>query len=88
MKTVDLRDQALTVKELLRMASSDSLLILADDDHSYTLEEADEFEKEAAMLGRSERFMKFLEERGKESGSISIEDVEERLNAQGNSRGG
>ena len=88
MKTVDLRDQTLNLQELLRMAQSDSLLILADDDHSYTLEEADEFEKEVAKLGQSERFVAFLKERGKEPGSISLEEVEKRLSAQGSSRRG
>ena len=88
MKTVDLRDQTLNVQELLRMAQSDSLLILADDDHSYTLEEADEFEKEVAQLGQSERFVEFLKERSKEPGSVSLEEVEKRLSTQGSSRGG
>ncbi len=88
MKTVDLRSKALTIQELLRMAQSDSLLILADDDHSYTLEEADEFEKEVAMLGQSVPFVEFLKERSKEPGSVSLKEVERRLNAQGNSERG
>lgn len=79
MKTVDLRNHPLTVQELLRMAQSDPLLIVSDDEHSYTLEEADEFEKEAAQLGQSERFVDFLKERSKEPGSISLEEVEKRL---------
>ena len=82
MKTVDLRGQKLTARELLRMAQSDSLLILADDDHSYTLEEADEFEKEVAMLGQS-RFVEFFKKRSKEPGSVSLEEVEKRLSSQG-----
>ncbi len=45
MKTVDLRDLTFTVQELLRMAQSDPLLILANDDHIYT---ADQFEKQVA----------------------------------------
>lgn len=85
MKTVDLRERNLTAQELLAMARSDSLLILADDEHSYTLEEADQFEKEVAQLGQSERFVEFLKERSKEPGSISLEEVEKRLAAQGDS---
>ena len=83
MKTVDLRSKALTIQELLRMARSDALLILADDHHSYTLKEADEFEKEIAMLGQSERFVEFLKKRSKEPGSVSLEEVEKRLSSQG-----
>ena len=84
MKTIELRDQPLTIRELLCLARSD-WLILADDDHSYTLEEADEIEKEVARLGRSARFGGFLKKRGRELGSISLEEIEERLHSQGDS---
>lgn len=87
MKTIDLRNQPLTIRELLRLAQSDSLLILTDDDHSYTLEEADEFEKEVARLGRSARFEGFLNKRGREPGSVSLEEIEERLRSHGDSGG-
>jgi len=83
MTTVDLREKEMAVRDLLRLAESDSVLIIANNGHGYTLEEADDFEKEVAMLGGSRKFMNFLEERGKEEGTVSLEDIERRLTEKG-----
>lgn len=53
-------------------------------DNQYILEEADAFEKEVAILSKSEKFMKFLEERSKEEGTISIDDMEKKLKLKTN----
>ncbi len=45
----------------------------------YILEEADEFEKEVAMLDESDKFIKFLEKRSKEEATISIDELEKKL---------
>ena len=79
MRTIDLTQQTMNLIDLLRLASQDSLLILSNDGHQYVLEEADEFEREVAMLGRSDKFMKFLEERSKEEATISIDELEKKL---------
>jgi hypothetical protein len=79
MKTIDLTQQKVHIKDLLRLADSESLLILSDDGHQYILEEADAFEKEVALLGGSDKFMKFLEERAKEKSAISIDGLEKKL---------
>ena len=83
MTRVDLREKELAVQDLLRLAESDSVLIIANNGHGYTLEEADDFEKEVAMLGGSRKFMSFLEERGKEEGTVALEDIETRLAEKG-----
>ena len=79
MKTVDLKDQEISFDNLLTLAISDSLLILAGNGHEYILEEADEFEKEVMMLGQSEKFMNFLEGRRKEKSTISLEEIERKM---------
>lgn len=79
MRTVDLREETVGVDDLLRRAGADSLLIIAGDGQRYTLEEADDFDEEVAMLSRSEKFMAFLEERSKEDGRFSLEDLEREL---------
>ncbi|MDI6794230.1 MAG: hypothetical protein QME81_15435 [bacterium] len=92
MKTIDLKDRKVSFDNLLTLAISDSLLILAKNGHEYILEEADEFEKEVMMLGQSERFMSFLEGRRKEKGTISLEEIERKMNSgrsrkEGSTRG-
>jgi len=80
MKTIDLTRQKINIKDLLRLANSDSLLIVSEDGHQYVLEEADAFDKEVAMLGESEKFINFLEVRSKEQATISIDELEKKLN--------
>ena len=79
MTTVDLREKDLGVQELLSLAEADSVLIIAKDGHGYTLEGADDLEREVAELGASRNFMSFLEERGKEDGAVSLEEIRRRL---------
>lgn len=61
-------------------AQSDSVILIAGDGRSYILEEADAFEREAASLGQSERFMAFLQSRENEPGLITIEEFAQKLN--------
>jgi hypothetical protein len=82
MITLDLRQQRVTLEELLHFASSDSVLIRTDDGQEYILESADEFDREVAMLGKSEKFMQFLAERSKEKGTITLEQLKKDLDKQ------
>lgn len=79
MITLDLRHQQITLEELFRVARSESVLIVTDEGQAYILEAADEFDREVAELGRSEKFMNFLAERRKESGRIPLEEIERHL---------
>jgi hypothetical protein len=79
MITLDLRDQTVTIEELLRIASSDSVLIRSNGGQEFILEAADTFEHEVAELGGSEKFMQFLAERSKEPGTIPIEQLKQEL---------
>ncbi len=79
MKILNLHHQQLTVEELLDLASKETVLIQADDGRKYILESADEFEQEVQTLGQSKKFMSFLHERTQESGSLSLEELEQKL---------
>lgn len=79
MITLDLRHQQMTLEELLKAARSQTVFIVTPEGEEYVLEAADDFEKEVAQLGNSEKFMQFLEERRKEPGRIPLEEIEKRL---------
>ncbi len=79
MRTLDLRQQQMTVVELLRFARSESVRIVDEEGAEFILEVADAFEREVAELGQSESFMAFLAERSKESGGIPLEEIERKL---------
>ena len=70
------------VDELLAMARRESVLLVLQDGASFILEEADDFDREVAQLGSSEKFMRFLEKRSKEKGAISIEQFSKELNSK------
>ena len=73
MKTINLDEKARSVDDLLAIARREVVLLISKDGTSFVLEEADGFEREAAELGNSDGFMKFLEDRSREKGAIPIE---------------
>jgi len=83
MTTIDLRQHKTTVEELLHLADSDAVVIIAENGREFVLEEADEFEKEVVLLSGSPKFIDFLKTRAKEPASISIDDLEKELGLSG-----
>jgi len=79
MKTVNLSKESPSVNELLAMAREKSVLLVSDDGTTYLLEEAGSFDREVAVLGSSERFMRFLKKRSKEKSVISIDELTDEL---------
>lgn len=79
MKTIDLTETMATLDELLAWASDKAVIIRAPDGHEFILEQADDLEREVAMLGGSEEFVRFLQARAQERGTIPIEDFEKTL---------
>jgi hypothetical protein len=77
MKTVDLCKEQRSLVEVLALAKSDTVIIHTDSGEDFLLEHADEFDREAAELGGSEKFMSFLEGRSKETGDIPIGKIRE-----------
>ena len=75
MKTIDLKKRKHSLAELLRLARSQSVLIRSTSGEDFLLEQADEFDREAAALGRSDKFMSFLDSRLKETGDIPLAEV-------------
>ena len=55
---------------------------LSDDGSEFVIEAADAFDREAAQLGASAKFMSFLAERSRKPGRLSLEDVERRVNLE------
>jgi hypothetical protein len=79
MKTLDLTGKRITLDELLELAATDSVHIVTADGRAFVLEQADDFEKEVALLGKSKKFQRFLNERAKEATTTSLEDYRRSL---------
>ncbi|OQX02662.1 MAG: hypothetical protein BWK80_57420 [Desulfobacteraceae bacterium IS3] len=80
MRLVDLNEIKPSIDEILDMAKSDAVIIKGSDGVQYILEEADEFEREVAVLGRSEKFMSFLKKRSEEKGGRPLSEFIKELN--------
>jgi hypothetical protein len=73
-KTLDLGRRHITLEQLLKLASSGSVRILTADGHAFILEDADDFNKEIKLLGKSKKFRRFLRGRSKEPATTSLDD--------------
>jgi hypothetical protein len=83
MTTIDLKQNTVTLEELLHLAVDDVVVIVDENGREFVLEETDEFEKEVMALGQSEKFINFLKERAKEPAVASIDEVEKELAGDG-----
>ena len=79
MKVLDLTRKQITLDELLSLASAGSVRILTADGRAFVLEDADDFDREAELLGKSKKFRRFLKERSKEAATTSLEDYRRSL---------
>lgn len=75
MKRIDLTKEPHSLSEVLTLAKSEAVLIHSPSGEDFVLESADEFDREVAALGASEKFASFLEARSKEAGDISLQEV-------------
>jgi len=78
MKTIDLAREEHTLADLLALAKTDSVLIHSAAGEDFLLEPADDFDREVALLGRSERFLSFLRDRSKETGGRSLAEIRKK----------
>jgi hypothetical protein len=79
MKTLDLGRKTITLEELLKLASTGTVRIVTPEGHAFILEDAEDFEKEVKLLGKSKKFQRFLKERSAEEATTSLEDYRKSL---------
>jgi len=79
MKTVNLAEGDRSISELIEIAKSEPVLVHTADGTDFVFEEADEFEREVAALGASDKFMSFLQKRSQEGEEIPASEVAKRL---------
>ncbi len=79
MKTIELTSDAPTLHELVILADQENVIIRTEQGRQFLLAELDDFELEAERLKNSEEFMAFLDERSKERGTTSIEELRKEL---------
>ncbi len=78
MKTIDLSKGNHSLNEVLALAKTEPVLVHSPSGDDFLIEQADEFDREVAALGNSEKFSSFLEARAAETGDVPIRDVREK----------
>ncbi len=64
--------------EVFAFAKCEAVLIHSPSGEDFVLEAADEFDRELAALGASEKFASFLDARSKETGDIPLRKVRQK----------
>ncbi|MFV9507644.1 MAG: hypothetical protein AB4911_24090 [Oscillochloridaceae bacterium umkhey_bin13] len=73
----------MSIDELFRHATHESIRVITKSGAIFVIEAADEFEQEIAQLRASPRFMAFLAQRSQEkAGSISLDAFEQEIEAE------
>jgi hypothetical protein len=75
MKKIDLTKEHHSLSDVLSYAKTETVLIHSASGEDFVLEPADEFDREAAALGGSERFLSFLEARSRETGDVPLREI-------------
>ena len=75
MKTIDLSKGRHTLSDVLKAAKKQAVLLRSSSGDEFLIEHADEFDREVAALGRSAKFLAFLEARSKEPAVLSLREV-------------
>jgi len=78
MKRIDLTKERRSLSEVLELARAEAVLIHSASGEDFVLEPADEFDREVAALGASEKFTSFLNARAKETGDIPLGKVRQK----------
>lgn len=79
MKTLSVLPGQEQIAELLGQARDEDVLVQLADGSAFLLAAIDEFELEVARTRRNEKLMALLDERARQPGSVSIDEVKQRL---------
>jgi len=80
MKTIDLTANHTSLADLLDVARQESVVLRSTDGEEFFLALIDDFDKEVEVLRNNKKFLEFLDTRGAEAETISLEEVKRRLN--------
>ena len=79
MKTIELAADTPSLPELIELAAGENIIINTPQGKQFVLAELDDFELEVEQLKNSKEFMAFLDQRSKERGTTSIEELRSDL---------
>ncbi len=79
MKTIEVEHVAITLPELLRLASEDNVVLRAADGKEFIVAEMDDFSREVALVREQPELMEFLQQPSRSSQRLSLSEVRAKL---------
>ncbi len=79
MKTIEVEHAAITLPDLLRLASEDNVVLRAADGKEFLLAEMDDFSQEVALVREQPELMAFLQQPSRSSKRLSLSEVRTKL---------
>ncbi len=79
MKTIEVEHAAITLSELLRLASEDNVVLRAADGKEFLVAEMDDFSQEVALVREQPELMAFLQQPSRSSKRLSLSEVRAKL---------
>jgi len=79
MKTVAVSSRTKTVHTLLKKAERGGLILRSPEGREFILVEIDDFDREIELTRRNKKLMKLLDERARQTKTISLEEAKARL---------
>jgi hypothetical protein len=79
MKTIEVEHAAITLPELLRLASEDNVVLRAADGKEFIVAEMDDFSHEVALVREQPELMAFLQQPSRSSRRLSLSEVRAKL---------
>jgi heme oxygenase len=79
MKTIVISEQSSEIQALLQQAIEEDLIIKLTNGSEFILSAVDDFDLEIAKTRQNEKLMTLLDQRAKQTQTISLSEVEEKL---------
>ena len=79
MKTIMFPDDSAEMRSLFEQANNEDLIIRLPDGRQFMLSAIDDFDLEIAKTRQNEKLMAFLEQRARQTDTISLDEVKRRL---------
>jgi hypothetical protein len=79
MKTITISSRSKGIKELLKQAQCENLILRSPDGSEFILAEIDDFNREIELTRGNKRLMALLNQRGRQSKTIPLQEAKFQL---------
>jgi hypothetical protein len=83
MKTIDLSTSSPGLPQILQLASEENVILKTADGRQFVVAEIDDFAEEVRLTRQNEALLRLLDERSKETATLSLKEVREQLQNKG-----